>query len=114
MCDKMRKDECAEHPFIAVINPQHGRDHRFGEPRCVTVRKSSIHGVGVFARWTLPENVRFGPYHGIPVEQKVYKKKPESGYAWEVQERAQKPFYVDAESRASSNWMRVSLWLDCC
>ena len=108
MCDEMRKDECEAHPFIGVINPPKDRHHKFGEPACVSIHKSPIHGVGAFAKCDLPENVRFGPYQGLAVEQKAYKKKPESGYAWMVEELSQPPFYVDADDRVTANWMRVS------
>ena len=108
MCNKLTKDECQQHPFIAVVNWPKGKDCIFGEPYCVSIRRSKIHGVGVFAKQELPENVRFGPYQGIVKNQTVYKKKPESGYAWMVEELGESPFYVDAEDRLISNWMRVS------
>ena len=72
------------------------------------IQRSEIHGVGVFTNRKLPVNVRFGPYQGIVADQTVYKKKPESGYAWMVEELGESPFYVDAEDRLISNWMRVS------
>ena len=108
MCEKMRKDECELHPFVGVINQEKGRRCIFGEPFCIAIYRSPIHGVGVFTKRSLPVNVRFGPYQGIAVNQKVYKKKPESGYAWMVEELGEEPFYVDAKDRMISNWMRVS------
>ena len=108
MCDEMHKDECELHPFIGVINTPKDKKHAFGEPAFISIHKSEIHGVGVFAKVDLPVNVRFGPYHGLPLDEKVYKSKPESGYAWIVEELGEAPFYVDAKDRLVSNWMRVS------
>ena len=104
----MEKDECALHPFIAVVNSPKSKNCIFGEPYCVSIHRSKIHGVGVFAKKALPVNVRFGPYQGIAVNQTVYKAKSESGYAWIIEELGESPFYVDAEDRLISNWMRVS------
>lgn len=108
MCDTMQKDECEKHPFVCVVNQPKGRRHVFGEPPYISIHRSVIHGVGVFTKCALPVNVRFGPYQGLVKNQTVYKKEPESGYAWMIEELGEEPFYVDAEDRLVSNWMRVS------
>lgn len=65
-------------------------------PNLLEIKKSPIHGEGVFALKTIPKGIKFGPYEGLEAIASS------TGYAWKI--RGGK--LVDGSKVEYSNWLR--------
>ncbi|GJQ78091.1 putative ribosomal small subunit assembly [Trypoxylus dichotomus] len=64
--------------------------------KLLQIKKSKIHGEGVFALKTIPKGIKFGPYDGLETVEST------SGYAWKIRGGR----LVDAQQVEFSNWLR--------
>ncbi|KAH3824582.1 hypothetical protein DPMN_126419 [Dreissena polymorpha] len=70
-------------------------------PDCLVIKTSKIAGLGVFAKDGLESRVMFGPYGGDIVAENQ-----KSGYCWQTLKEGNPSHFVDAQNKATSNWMR--------
>ncbi|KAH3897278.1 hypothetical protein DPMN_021465 [Dreissena polymorpha] len=72
-------------------------------PDCFEIKTSKISGagLGIFSKKGLESRAMFGPYGGdiIAANQK-------SGYCWQIYTEGKASHFVDAQNKATSNWMR--------
>ncbi|XP_052260256.1 uncharacterized protein LOC127864553 isoform X2 [Dreissena polymorpha] len=107
-CNKDFKGDCPAHgPYNYIQDKEVPEgdplkaDHTL--PDCLDIKSSKIvgAGLGVFSKVALESRIMFGPYEGdiITVNQK-------SGYCWQVYKEGKASHFVDAQNKATSNWMR--------
>ncbi|XP_052235957.1 putative zinc finger protein 66 isoform X2 [Dreissena polymorpha] len=72
-------------------------------PDCLEIKTSKIAkaGLGVFSKKGLESRVMFGPYGGDIVAENQ-----KSGYCWQTLKEGKPSHFVDAQNKATSNWMR--------
>ena len=86
-CHELYEDDCPSHPLTVIkdspVPPKCKHRAKLSLPSGLVVKEAGIEGAGegVWAKKFFPKGVRFGPYGGEIVNEKVGK---ESGYAWEV------------------------------
>ncbi|XP_052226196.1 histone-lysine N-methyltransferase PRDM9-like isoform X2 [Dreissena polymorpha] len=72
-------------------------------PDCLEIKMSKIAGagLGVFSKMELESRVMFGPYGGDVIAENQ-----KSGYCWQIYKESRASHFVDAQNKATSNWMR--------
>ena len=88
-CDAEFQGDCPQCGPLIVVKD---RPVQVGDPRAaqrslppkLTIDRSSIHGMGVFATRTLQKRLQFGPYKGVRIKAKELKDAKDTGYAFQV------------------------------
>ncbi|XP_052260242.1 uncharacterized protein LOC127864550 isoform X5 [Dreissena polymorpha] len=72
-------------------------------PECLEIKSSKKvrAGLGVFSKVGLASRIMFGPYRGDIITDN-----PKSGYCWQIYKEGKASHFVDAQNKATSNWMR--------
>ncbi|KAH3897145.1 hypothetical protein DPMN_021330 [Dreissena polymorpha] len=107
-CNKEFEGECPVHrPYNYIQDKEVSSgdplkaDHTL--PECLEIKNSTIvgAGLGVFSKVGLESRIMFGPYGGDIITDN-----PKSGYCWQICKEGKASHFVDAQNKATSNWMR--------
>ncbi|KAH3897156.1 hypothetical protein DPMN_021341 [Dreissena polymorpha] len=107
-CNKEFEEECPVHgPYNYIQDKEvpegdpHKADHTL--PDCLDIKSSKIvgAGLGVFSKVALESRIMFGPYGGDIITDNH-----KSGYCWQIYKEGKASHFVDAQNKATSNWMR--------
>ncbi|XP_052238901.1 PR domain zinc finger protein 4-like isoform X2 [Dreissena polymorpha] len=110
-CGERKKEFDADFPVNGSYNYIQDKEVPEGDPLkadhtlpdCLEIKTSKIAGagLGVFSKVALESRVIFGPYGGdIIIENH------RSGYCWQIYKEGKASHFVDAQNKATSNWMR--------
>ncbi|KAH3897161.1 hypothetical protein DPMN_021346 [Dreissena polymorpha] len=107
-CNKEFEGDCPVHGPYTYIHDKEvpegnplKADHTL--PECLEIKSSKIvgAGLGVFSKVGLESRIMFGPYGGDIITDN-----PKSGYGWQIYKEGKGSHFVDAQNKATSNWMR--------
>ncbi|KAH3741173.1 hypothetical protein DPMN_047893 [Dreissena polymorpha] len=107
-CNKEFKGCCPVHGIYNYIQDKEvpegdplKADHTL--PDCLEIKTSKIAGagLGVFSKVGLVSRIIFGPYGGDIVTENH-----KSGYGWQIYKEGKASHFMDAQNKATSNWMR--------
>ncbi|XP_052214571.1 histone-lysine N-methyltransferase PRDM9-like isoform X1 [Dreissena polymorpha] len=107
-CKKEFEGDCPVHgPYYYIQDkkvPEGGpdrADHTL--PDDLEIKTSKIVGacLGVFSKVRLESGIMFGPYEGDIISDNS-----KSGYCWQIYKEGKESHFVDAQNKATSNWMR--------
>ncbi|KAH3700636.1 hypothetical protein DPMN_075613 [Dreissena polymorpha] len=107
-CNKKFEGDCPVHGpynFIQDKEVPEGdpcrADHTLPDDLEIKTSKLFLAGLGVFSKVGLESRIMFGPYCGDTIS---YNHK--SGYCWQIYKEGKVSHCVDAQNKATSNWMR--------
>ncbi|KAH3897165.1 hypothetical protein DPMN_021350 [Dreissena polymorpha] len=107
-CNTEFEGDCPVHgPYNYIQDKQvpqgdpHKAEHTL--PDCLEIKSSKIvgAGLGVFSKVALESRIMFGPYGGDIITDNH-----KSGYCWQIYNEGKGSHFVDAQNKATSNWMR--------
>ncbi|KAH3897149.1 hypothetical protein DPMN_021334, partial [Dreissena polymorpha] len=107
-CNKEFKEEFPVHGFYNYIQDKEvsagdplKADHTL--PECLEIKRSKIigAGLGVFSKVGQESRIMFGPYGGDIITDN-----PNSGYCWQIYKVGKPSRFVDAQNKATSNWIK--------
>ncbi|KAH3720295.1 hypothetical protein DPMN_063192 [Dreissena polymorpha] len=107
-CNKEFEGDCPVHGpynFIKGKEVPEGdpcrADHTLPDDLEIKTSKIFGAGLGVFSKVRLESRIMFGPYRGDTISDNH-----KSGYCWQIYKEGKASHYVDAQNKATSNWMR--------
>ncbi|XP_052219236.1 histone-lysine N-methyltransferase PRDM9-like isoform X2 [Dreissena polymorpha] len=107
-CNKEFEGDCPVHGpynFIQDKEVPEGdpcrADHTLPDDLEIKTSKLFGAGLGVFSKVGLESRIMFGPYRGDAISDNH-----KSGYCWQIFKEGKASHCVDAQNKATSNWMR--------
>ncbi|KAH3720293.1 hypothetical protein DPMN_063190 [Dreissena polymorpha] len=107
-CNKEFEGDCPVHGpynFIKGKEVPEGdpcrADHTLPDDLEIKTSKIFGAGLGVFSKVRLESRIMFGPYRGDTISDNH-----KSGYCWQIYKEGKASHCVDAQNKATSNWMR--------
>ncbi|XP_052235528.1 histone-lysine N-methyltransferase PRDM9-like isoform X2 [Dreissena polymorpha] len=107
-CNKEFEGDCPVHgPYNYVRDKEmpegdpHRADHTLPDDLEIKTSKIIGAGLGVFSKVGLDSRIMFGPYGGDIITDNS-----KSGYCWQIYKDGKASNFVDAQDKATSNWMR--------
>ncbi|XP_052226334.1 histone-lysine N-methyltransferase PRDM9-like isoform X2 [Dreissena polymorpha] len=107
-CNKEFEGDCPVHGpynFIQDKEVPDGdtcrADHTLPDDLEIKTSKLFGAGLGVFSKVGLESRIMFGPYRGDTISDNH-----KSGYCWQIYKEGKASHCVDAQNKATSNWMR--------